>query len=110
MAAPWARPVPHYAPASARAPCSLPAVRLRGIEHPFVIMKCQCQRRVGPVAHHCAIEARTPPGVARAGAGLLDPEPQHILIAVNAYLGDVHHVARGLAFLPEPPARAAVKP
>src|SRR6266849_2682540 len=80
---------------------ALLAIHLRGIEHPFVIAEGERQRRIGPAAHNGAIEARSPPGVAGAGAGLIDLKPQHVLVAVDAYLGDLHNVARGLAFLPK---------
>src|SRR5215471_7450049 len=89
---------------------ALPAIHLRRIEHPFVITEGERQRRAGSIAHNGAIEARSPPGVARAGAGLLDLEPQHVLIAINAYLGDTHNVTGGLAFLPKRLTRAAVEP
>jgi nitrite reductase/ring-hydroxylating ferredoxin subunit len=57
-----------------------------------------------------AVEARAATGVAGACAGLLDLEEQHILIAIDAHLDDALDVARGLPFLPQCLARAAVVP
>ena len=59
---------------------------------------------------NATIEAGAPPGVARAGAALLDLHPHGILIAVDAHLDDALRVAGGLALAPERAARAAVVP
>src|SRR5665213_3867364 len=59
---------------------------------------------------HGAIEARTPAGVASAGTGLLDFEPQRILVAVDAQFDHALAVARLLALFPKFLARAGKIP
>src|SRR5690242_14425223 len=45
-----------------------------------------------------------------AGAGLLDLDPDRVLVAVDAHLGHTLHMAGALALAPELAARAAVVP
>ena len=56
-----------------------------------------------------AIEAGTPAGVT-GGAGLLDPDPDRILIAIGAHLHHALDMARGLALAPQRVAGAAEVP
>src|SRR6516162_51734 len=57
-----------------------------------------------------AIEARAPPGVARAAPALLDLDPDRVLIAIEAQLHDPLHVAGAFALAPEALTRAAEVP
>src|ERR1700738_5127610 len=56
-----------------------------------------------------AIKARPPAGVA-GGAGLLDPDPDRVLIAVQPHLDHALDMARGRALAPQRVARAAEVP
>jgi hypothetical protein len=57
--------------------------------------------------HHCPVEAGTPSGVTGCVVARdFYLQPQGVLVAVGADLGDVLHVARGFALLPKALARA----
>ena len=59
------------------------------------------RHRAGLAERHRAVEARAAAGVAGAGACLLDPDPDRILVAVDAHLDDALDVAGALALAPE---------
>src|SRR6185369_10372765 len=87
------------------------AVHLPRIERPLRLDERERERAVGRLAErYRAIEARAPPGVAGAGARLLDLDPHRVLVAVDAHLKNALHVARALALAPQRAARAAVVP
>ena len=58
---------------------------------------------------HRAIEARAAAGVAGARAGLLDLDPDRVLVAVDAHLDDALGVAGALALAPERLLRERLK-
>src|SRR5262249_56832845 len=85
------------------------AVDLRRIEHLVGVAEVEDQAaEVGLLERHRAIEAADPAGVAGAGADLLDPHPQCVLVAVDPPLDHPPGVSRAFA-LPSPlPAPTAV--
>src|SRR5450759_731032 len=85
---------------------SLPVDRLR-IEHLIRIHERQSRPALG--SRHLAIEARAAAGVAR-GAGLLDQDPDRVLIAIQAHLDHALDMAGGLALSPQRIAGAAEVP
>src|SRR5689334_74598 len=105
MAAACARP--HKAAVLCSGLC---AVNLNRIEHLLFAEIENHPTDIVLLERHRAIEARGAAGMAGAGADLLHPDQQRILVAVDPHLDDALSVSRGLALAPELGARAAVVP
>src|ERR1700742_4357887 len=84
----------------------LPIDGLR-IEHLVGIDKGQLRATLAAI--NLAVKARAAAGVA-GGADLLDPDPDRVLVAVQAHLDHALGVAGGLALAPQRIARAAEVP
>src|SRR5262249_12463801 len=86
-------------------------IHLRRLEHLVGVAEVEDQAaEVALLERDRAVEAADAPGVARAGADLLDAQPQRVLVAVDTHLDDALGVARAFALLPQLLARAAVEP
>src|SRR4029077_5471127 len=79
---------------------SLPAVDGIRIERPLTVAKFE-RHRATLAQRHRAVEAGTPTGMAGPRTLLLDPDPNRILITVDAHLDDALNVARRFALAPE---------
>src|SRR5215204_867690 len=90
-------------------PALLVRIDRRWIE-PLVAVAELERDRAATAKRHGAVKARAASGVAGAFSGLLDLDPDGVLIAVEPHLDHALGVARGLTLLPQPRPRAAVIP
>ena len=82
------------------------AVGFAGIEGPGRVLELERDRADLPQRHR-PVEAGSPPGVAGSRSPLLDLDPDRVLVAVDAHLGDALGVAGAFALLPQLPGASA---
>ena len=90
-----------------RKPAASFAVHLRRIELPVRIDERQPRATIGRIDP--PVEAR-PPASVTGGAGLLDPDPDRVLIAIQAHLDHALGLTGRLTFSPQRIARTAEVP